>query len=114
MKHQNRVSVHGIHLDDIVCYHNNTNLSNYGSQGQNRLGVISIKLALFDLIKDKLNEEPIVILDDVLSELDELHQEKLINVLKNIEQVFITGTKFNLNQKVSLYCVEKNEVRRIY
>ena len=114
LKYQNRVSVHGIHLDDIVCYHNNTNLSNYGSQGQNRLGVISIKLALFDLIKDKLNEEPIVILDDVLSELDELHQEKLINVLKNIEQVFITGTKFNLNQKVSLYCVEKNEVRRIY
>ena len=56
-------------------------LAVYGSQGQNRIAVISLKLALVKMIKTKFNEEPILILDDVLSELDDNYQKKLIQLL---------------------------------
>ena len=108
-----RVAIPGIHLDDLTLLYNSLDLALYGSQGQNRLSVIALKLSLFKQIKDKFNQEPIIILDDVLSELDDNHQNKLINLLKNVEQVFITGTKFNLDQKISLFNVENNLVRRV-
>ena len=97
----------------MTLLYNSLDLALYGSQGQNRLSVIALKLSLFKQIKDKFNQEPIIILDDVLSELDDNHQNKLINLLKNVEQVFITGTKFNLDQKISLFNVENNLVRRV-
>ena len=108
-----RVVIPGIHLDDLTLLYNSLDLALYGSQGQNRLSVIALKLSLFKQIKDKFNQEPIIILDDVLSELDDNHQNKLNNLLKNVEQVFITGTKFNLDQKISLFNVENNLVRRV-
>ena len=107
-----RILIPGIHSDDISFKLNGIDIATFGSQGQNRLSVIAVKLSLFKLINDKFNDNPIVILDDVLSELDDNHQMKLIKLLSNIEQVFITGTKLNLEQKLNLYIVEGNDVRR--
>ena len=105
--------IKGIHQDDILMNFNEKDLATYGSQGQNRIAVIALKLSLVRMIKLKFKEEPIVILDDVLSELDELHQKKLIQLLNRIEQVFITGTKIYLIEKYALYNVKDNVVRRI-
>lgn len=109
----NRVVIKGIHQDDIMFKFNGKDLALYGSQGQNRISVIALKLSLFKLIKEKFHEEPIVLLDDVLSELDENHQKKLIKLLNRMEQVFITGTQNELKEKYALYSIEDNQVRRI-
>lgn len=108
-----RITVHGAHSDDLAMLHNGKDLALYGSQGQNRISVIALKLALFKLIREKFYEEPIVILDDVLSELDSDHQKRLIGLLNRIEQVFITGTKAEVNAEYALYGVKENEIRRI-
>ena len=109
----NRNVIKGVHQDDISMDFDGKSLSMFGSQGQNRISVIALKLSLIRMIKFKFKEEPIVILDDVLSELDEMHQKKLIQLLNRIEQVFITGTKVNLIEKYALYNVEDNTVRRV-
>lgn len=108
-----KIQIPGIHSDDFTLYYNKRNIAIYGSQGQNRISVISLKLSLFSLIKEKFKQEPIVILDDVLSELDENHQKKLVKLLNRIEQVFVTGTKNELKENFTLYNVENNNVRRI-
>lgn len=108
----NRVVIPGIHADDISFDLNGIDVAKYGSQGQNRLSVISLKLSLFKLMSDEYNDNPVVIFDDVLSELDDNHQNKLIKLLSRIEQVFITGTKLNLGEKINSYIVENNEIRR--
>lgn len=110
--YQKRINILGIHLDDMKFEYDSLDLSLYGSQGQNRISVIALKLSLYELIKDKFNEQAIVVLDDVLSELDVNHQIKLLEILNQIEQVFITGTKFDLDIPVSLFTVENNNIRR--
>lgn len=108
----NRIQILGIHGDDLQFKYNKTDLSTFGSQGQNRLSVICLKLTLFKIMKEKFKSEPIVILDDVLSELDNLHQEKLINLLTRIEQVFITGTSIQIKDDYTLFTAINNTVRR--
>jgi len=86
----------GIHREDFELLLNDKDVATYGSQGENRLAALALKLAPYFLIEDK-DKKPIVILDDVMSELDERHQIRLINFLKKFEQVFITGTKLNID-----------------
>ena len=103
----------GIHRDNLLMFLNGREIGVYGSQGQNRLGTLSLKLAMFEILKEELKEEPIVILDDVLSELDNEHQEKLIEELLKIEQVFITCAKEEFKFKnCSTFVVTKNSVIR--
>ena len=83
----------GILHDNLIMLLNGREIGVYGSQGQNRIGALSLKLSIFEILKRELNEEPIVILDDVLSELDIIHQQKLIEELTKIEQVFLTCAK---------------------
>ena len=82
----------GIQRDDFKVYVNGEDVSVYGSQGQNRTAVLSLKLAEIKVIYDEIGEYPILLLDDFMSELDE---KRIKNFLKNIEkiQVIITCTK---------------------
>ena len=82
----------GIHREDFSINLFDRDIAIFGSQGENRLVALALKLAPYFLIEDK-DKKPIVVLDDVMSELDEVHQQKLIKFLKNFEQVFITATK---------------------
>ena len=79
----------GIHKDDFEIYIDSKNVSLYGSQGENRMSVLSLVLSLYFLAGDS---KPIIVLDDVLSELDEKHEENLLNYLADFNQVFITNT----------------------
>ena len=81
----------GPHRDDIILMINEFDVKNYGSQGQQRTAVLSLKLAEIELIKGEVGEYPVLLLDDVMSELDLKRQKYLINNLKNI-QTFITTT----------------------
>lgn len=90
----------GPHKDDIIILINDKDADSYGSQGQIRTGVISIKIGLSDYMK-AINNKQIILLDDVFSELDMDRQRELLNILSEGSQIFITSTDVsNINQAI--------------
>ncbi|MFV0519133.1 MAG: DNA replication/repair protein RecF [Lachnospirales bacterium] len=81
----------GIHKDDIVFLINDRDVRIFGSQGQQRSASLSVKLAEINLIKDLKNKTPILLLDDVLSELDKKRQSFLIQEIDDM-QIILTCT----------------------
>ena len=79
----------GPHRDDIEILINGKNAKIYGSQGQKRSSVLAIKLAEAAVLKERMGENPVILFDDVLSELDNDRQDYLLNELKGC-QIFIT------------------------
>ena len=79
----------GPHKDDFDVSLSGINLKAYGSQGQTRTAAISLKLAQRELMKREIREEPVLLLDDVLSELDPSRQDFVLNQITS-GQVFIT------------------------
>lgn len=80
----------GPHKDDYVFIFNNKNINDIASQGQKRLVMIAFKLAIVRYIKESIKEDVIILLDDVLSELDNDNSEKLLNTLSTSNQIIIT------------------------
>lgn len=80
----------GPHRDNFVLTINKRDVSSFGSQGQQRNAVLSIKLALVELIFQIKGEYPVLLLDDVFSELDKSRQNQLIKALNNEVQTIIT------------------------
>lgn len=81
----------GVHRDDFVIYINGRQLNVYGSQGQQRTSILTLKLAELNLIYDEIGEYPILLLDDFMSELDKSRRESLVQNIKET-QVIITCT----------------------
>ena len=79
----------GPHKDDFDVLLDGISLKNFGSQGQTRTAAISLKLAEREIFRDDTGGEPILLLDDVLSELDARRQDFVLNQIKT-GQVFIT------------------------
>lgn len=96
-----RTSTIGPHKDDLTILINGYNVRDFGSQGQQRTAALSLKLAEIELIKEETGETPILLLDDVLSELDFSRQKFLINSLQDV-QLFITTTEISDYVKDSL------------
>lgn len=82
----------GPHRDDLVFFINEKEAHVFGSQGQQRTTALSLKLAEIEFIREEVGEYPILLLDDVLSELDHSRQTKLIETFQNKVQTFITAT----------------------
>ncbi len=81
----------GPHKDDLPMTVEGRDVRKFASQGQQRSVALALKMAEIEIIKEEKKENPILLLDDVLSELDQSRQEFLIESLKNI-QTFITTT----------------------
>ena len=81
----------GPHRDDFEIFMNDINIKKFGSQGQMRSCVLKLKLSECEIIKEKTGEEPILLLDDILSELDEERRKFFLENIKN-RQVIITCT----------------------
>lgn len=81
----------GPHRDDIIFYINNNEAVKYASQGQQRTVVLSLKLSELDMITSKTGDEPILLLDDVLAELDDLRQNYLLKSINPNTQTIITS-----------------------
>ena len=86
----------GIHRDDFIIYINKKEVGTFGSQGQNRTAMLSLKLSELQVIYDDIGEYPILLLDDFMSELDNKRRKNFLDNIKNI-QVIITCT-----EKISL------------
>ncbi len=84
----------GPHRDDIEFYVNDREAKKYGSQGQQRTIALSLKLAEIRIAKKMMEEAPILLLDDVLSELDLDRQRVLVNEIEDV-QLFITSAELN-------------------
>ena len=81
----------GPHRDDISFYVGDKNLKSFGSQGQQRTAALSLKLAEIELVRSKIKESPVLLLDDVLSELDRNRQSYLLESITDL-QTIITCT----------------------
>lgn len=81
----------GPHRDDMLFLFDNTDIRRFGSQGQQRTAALSLKLAELELVKDVIKENPVLLLDDVLSELDRNRQNYLLDSIGDI-QTIITCT----------------------
>ena len=84
-------SVVGPHRDDVSYFINEIESKKFASQGQQRTIVLSLKLAELELIKEKINTNAILLLDDVLAELDDLRQNFLLDAIGNETQTIITS-----------------------
>ena len=82
----------GPHRDDLSFYINGKEVFAFGSQGQQRTTALSLKLAELELIREEVGEYPVLLLDDVLSELDRERQTQLIETFQGKVQTFITTT----------------------
>lgn len=101
----------GIHRDDFNIYINDNLVNVYGSQGQHRTAILSLKMSELKVVYDEIGENPILLLDDFMSELDE---KRRMNFLKNINdtQVLVTCTdKINIeNFDFNVYNVKSGQV----
>ncbi|TFE01430.1 DNA replication/repair protein RecF [Jeotgalibacillus salarius] len=86
------VTLAGPHRDDLQFLVNGHDVQTFGSQGQQRTTALSIKLAEIELIHAEIGEYPILLLDDVLSELDDYRQSHLLNTIQGKVQTFVTTT----------------------
>ena len=81
----------GAHRDDVDFYINEIDSKKFASQGQQRTIVLALKLAELQIIKEKINETPLLLLDDVLAELDNIRQNYLLNAIEDDIQMIITS-----------------------
>lgn len=106
----------GPHRDDVLFFINNQNASKFASQGQQRTIVLALKLSELEIITDKTGEEPILLLDDVLAELDDIRQNYLLKSINKQTQTIITSVDTILFEDeflkdVEIYKVSNGELQ---
>jgi DNA replication and repair protein RecF len=89
------ISLVGPHRDDFQVSLDKRNLHSFGSRGEQRTAIFSIKLAELEFISDKSQTRPILLLDDIFSELDHEHRKHLLEIIPH-QQTIITTTDFHL------------------
>jgi len=101
----------GPHRDDIEITVNNIDVRSFGSQGQQRLATLSLKVAELVLFENLTGEKPILLLDDVLSELDNKRCKNFLEEIKDY-QTILTTTKFNkkLNDDCAIFTVKDAKI----
>ena len=105
-------AVFGPHHDDFEFKFNNIDINSIASQGQKRMAFIAFKFALIKYIENTINSTPIVLLDDILSELDTDNQERLFNQIPDNAQVIITNTdikNLKINKKYKLIEIKEEK-----
>ena len=105
----------GPHRDDIIFYINGSEAVKFASQGQQRTIVLALKLAELDIITDKTGDEPVLLLDDVLAELDDVRQNYLLKSINENTQTIITSVDTLLFEEeflkdVIIYKIENGSV----
>ena len=103
----------GIHRDDYKFYINNQEINTYLSQGQIRIVLLALKFVFIKYIYEKTKKMPILLLDDVFSELDEFNQEKLIKSIPKNVQTIITTVKYEeifKQRNIKKYFIKNSQI----
>lgn len=111
-----QVTLVGPHRDELLFFINGKNVQTYGSQGQQRTTALSVKLAEIDLMKAETGEYPILLLDDVMSELDDSRQLHLLEAIEGKVQTFLTTTTLeHVREKMTvepfIYYVQQGKLK---
>ncbi|MDE8564006.1 DNA replication/repair protein RecF [Anoxybacillus rupiensis] len=112
---QRGTTLAGPHRDDLSFDVNGRDVQTFGSQGQQRTAALSIKLAEIELIFSETGDYPILLLDDVLSELDDFRQTHLLNTIRQKVQTFVTttsidGIKHDVIKEAAIYQVSSGHI----
>jgi len=107
-----KTSVAGPHRDDLTLELDGNPLAMYGSQGQQRTAVLALKVAEYAVMRERAAEAPLLLLDDVLSELDEERAAAFLATVGDYEQAFVTATHWaaGLDAGAHLYGVSEARV----
>lgn len=105
----------GCHKDDFKMYLNDLSVTEFCSQGQQRLSILSLKLAEIEVFIKKKKIHPIILLDDIFSELDENKKNNIVKYFNEDVQIFITTTEINdinddLKNKSDIYVVQEGKI----
>lgn len=110
-----KVTEIGPHRDDIIFMINGVDIRKYGSQGQQRTTALSLKLAEIDIVKEITGDTPILLLDDVLSELDSNRQNYLLNSISNVQTIITcTGLDDFINNRFAINSIFKVVNGRVF
>lgn len=103
----------GVHRDDFMIYINSRPVSIFGSQGQQRTAILTLKLCELKIVKEEIGDTPILLLDDYMSELDEKRRTSFLENIKG-NQVIITCTdRIDLENESSIYYVENGICKKV-
>ena len=104
----------GIHKDDFLIKINGKPLNIYGSQGQHRTAILSLKISELKIMYEELGEYPILLLDDFMSELDVNRKKGLLNNINNIQVIITCTEKIELdNLSFNSYYVKKGKITKV-
>lgn len=109
------MTLYGPHRDDFEFYIGNNNIKFFGSQGQQKLIIIALKLSILKVFENRMGEIPILLLDDIFSELDKSKKNKIINYINNAGQVIITTNDIrDINKRkinsAKVFEIKKNNI----
>lgn len=112
---QYKMTFIGPNRDDFYFELNNKNLSMYGSQGQIKSAILALKLAEVSLFRNVLSDNPILLLDDIFSELDIVKRNRIIKYLDNDIQTIVTTTDIenidkDIRKKANVYKIEAGKI----
>jgi len=107
-----KMALAGPHRDDLALELDGHSLAAYGSQGQQRTAVLALKVAEYSVMRDRANEAPLLLLDDVLSELDQERAAAFLAGVGGYEQAFVTATHLppGLPASARVYGIERATV----
>jgi DNA replication and repair protein RecF len=111
----------GPHRDDLFIGKENRDITEFGSQGQKRSTVISLRTAQFQYIKDKIQDTPVLLIDDVIRELDIKRREYFVNLLLGSGQAFFTTTDLDgikdyigdMKENIQVFSVKSGEMKEV-
>jgi DNA replication and repair protein RecF len=108
-----KTAVAGPHRDDLRLLLDGMPLGTFGSQGQQRTAVLALKVAEYSVMHERAAQAPLLLLDDVLSELDAQRSSAFLRSVGDYEQAFVTATHApdGLQQRIALYAVDDARVR---
>ena len=115
---QRGVTLIGPHRDDLrLLINQQIELKNFGSQGQQRTAALALKLGLIEKIKDARGINPLILLDDVMSEFDDQRKQHLLQLLISSSQTFLTSTSKQdfpiINNQTVFFLVEQGEIQNV-
>lgn len=111
----NGSTLYGPHRDDFHFLINENDIKTFGSQGQQKMAMISFKLAEISIFQEVTNTKPILLLDDIFSELDKTKRNKLVEYINNDIQVIITsndtvGINKKILQNAKIFKIEQGKI----
>ena len=110
---QQKTTLIGVHRDDFSIYLDNVKINNFGSQGQHRTAMLSLKLSEVNIIEDEIGEKPVLLLDDFMSELDSKRRNHFLEKIDDTQVIITCTDKIDIEKnKILIYNVNDGKVLR--